>query len=274
MKTIICLGDKACDVGERFENNDRYNVKLIDIDIEGDNCYSIDKQKTPEEYEEHTPVLKQFFKDVTQDVLFIINGDSQVISCSLKILEQIKNKQITIIYLQPELEFLSNITNLQNKLAFKVLQEYTRSGLFKEMIIFDEKNIESILGDVPIMNINDVYNDLIFKSIDAFNAIENSQPITGVASIINAISRISTIGFYDIETDNENLFFNLNNPDNKSYNFFINEEKLKTDSGLYKNIKQKIKNKTRDSIKLSYAVYGTKNEKNFCYVKAYSKFIQ
>lgn len=45
MQTVICLGPKACDIGELFEKDSDFQVKLIDKEIEGDNCFGLVKQK-------------------------------------------------------------------------------------------------------------------------------------------------------------------------------------------------------------------------------------
>ena len=118
MKSVICLGHKACDIGELFEKS--LQVKLIDIDIEGENCYSLAWQKSPEDYEKNVPKLDSFFSDISDDVLFITSSDSDAVSCSLKILEQIKNKNISIVYLRSDRSFLTSRGVMVDRVAFKI----------------------------------------------------------------------------------------------------------------------------------------------------------
>ncbi len=153
MKTVICLGPKACDVGELFEEKEGFQVKLIDKEIEGENCYGLQRQKIPEDYEKNVPDLSDFFKDVHNEILFITSGDCDVLSCSLKVLEQIKYKNISVVYLRPERMFLGKNGALQDKLAFNVFQEYARSGLFKRLYLVDETLTELIMDDTPITEI-------------------------------------------------------------------------------------------------------------------------
>lgn len=271
MQTVICLGPKACDLGEVFEKNKNFKIKLVDKDIEGRNCFSLSKQNTPEDYEKHCPDMGAFFSDVTEDVLFITSGDCDVLSSSLRILYQIKEKNISILYLKSSKEIS---INLQDKVAFNVFQEYTRSGLFKKIFLLDEGLLENFLGDIPISDWYDNYIQLIYNTYNSIKIIDDREPIINNSIPSKDISRISTFGFYNLESDSENLFFNIKNCDDKCYNFIINETALKTDNKLFKLIKENIKNKSLDNLKISYKIYSTTNDKNYCYVVANTKFIQ
>ncbi len=66
--TVIGLGEAGCNLAEKFEGNERYKVKLIDVDIEGDNCFSLQKQNTPEQYEKTFPDISNFLSDVDEYV--------------------------------------------------------------------------------------------------------------------------------------------------------------------------------------------------------------
>ena len=70
------------------------------------------------------------------------------------------------------------------------------------------------------------------------------------------------------------MFYPIANSEYKIYNFFVNDQILKTDKTLHKNIKEKIKNKNSNYEKNSYSIRSITAEQSFCYVVAYSKFIQ
>jgi len=271
MQTVICLGPKACDVGELFEKNNADKVKLIDKDIEGQNCFSLPKQRTPEDYEKNCPDLSHFLSDCTEDILFITSGDCDVLSASLSILKNIKEKCISIMYLKPVKSF--NV-NLVDKLAFNVFQEYTRSGLFKKIYLIDGSQLEDFLGEIPISDWYENYLLLIYNTYISINSLNNKEPVINNYYSPKDVSRICTFGFYDLENDNEKMLFKFNNTDDKCYNFIINENALKTDSKLFKLIKENMKNKAVDNTKISYTIHSTNNEKNYCYVVAHTKFIQ
>ena len=274
MITVICLGPKACDIGEIFEDSKEYNVKLIDKEIEGENCFGINPQKTPEEYELNTPNMSEYLSDTSEEVLFITSGEAEVLSCSLKILQQIKDKKISIAYLRPALDFLNFKGQMQDKLVYNVLQQYTRSGIFQKMYLFGDASIEILMADTSINEYDKKYYNLIYNSLTNYIKLNNVECLIDNSNKPSDISRIITFGYYDVNLDIENVFYPIKNCDSKIYNFYINEETLENDKTLHKKIKEKIKNKNIDNTKCSYTIRGTNAEQSFCYVVAYSKFIQ
>lgn len=274
MQTIICLGPKACDIGEMFENKENYQVKLIDQNIEGDNCYSLEKQKSPEEYEKNVPNMDEFFKNINENVLFIVTGQNDVLSCSLKILEQIKDKDITIFYLKPNVDFLSRQEILQDRMAFNVFQQYARSGMFKRVFLISEDNIEQhLLNELSITEIYEANLKMIYNFIINLN---NSQeePLINHFSEPRDSSRISTFAFYDLNSDIEFPMYDFNMIDDKIYHFFLSEETINKDKKIMREIKEKLKKKLINNTKVSYNINKTTSEKNYCFVVYYSKFIQ
>ena len=77
-----------------------------------------------------------------------------------------------------------------------------------------------------------------------------------------------------MEKNKEMLFFPLNNMTEKVYYYAINEEQLKTDGTLYKKITKEIKQKREQGLKVSYRIYATSYEDNYCYCVAHTHFIQ
>lgn len=274
MKTVICLGSKACDIGELFENDNNFQVKLIDKEIEGDNCYSLVKQKSPEDYEKNVPDMSAFLSDICNEILFITTGECDVLSCSLKILQQVKDKNITIVYLRPNADFLGRQGILQDRMAFNIFQEYTRSGLFKRLFLVNEENIEQhLLNEMPITEIYDAYLKMVHNFVLNLNSVEN-EPLINHFSEPKEISRICTFAFYDLHTNIEVPMYNFNLIDDKVYHFFLSEETLNTNKTIMREIKDKLKSKGVDNAKISYTIYKTSGETDYCFTVYYSKAIQ
>lgn len=274
MYTVIGLGSAGCNIAELFENDENYKVKLIDKDIEGENCFSLKAQKTPEEYEKNVPDMSDFLKDVGEKVIFILAGSGKVSGAALRILQQIKHKEINIFYIRPDTELLGTIGKLQDRLTFNVLQQYARSGIFKCIYLVSNPLIENILGDIPIISYNEALNKVIYNSLNSILKFNENHAIIDNFSNPKEISRIMTIGVYDIESKVEKLFYPLELIDDKCYEFAINENDLKSNGKLFKIIKESMREKLLDKLKISYRIHSTLHEQNYCYVVAYSRKVQ
>lgn len=276
MTTVIGLGSAGCNIAEIFEiHKNVFQVKLIDVDIEGDNCFSLKKQNSPEEYEKNFPDLSDFLSDCTDEVIFILCGAGNVSGCALSLLKHVKHKKVNILYIRPDIELLGNHSVLQEKVVFNVLQEYTRSGLFNSMTIVGNKQIEELMGDVTIVNYFKAINEFLTATYIPLKYLEKTTGVFQSYSPPKDISRIMTIGDYEFEvSDKERILYPLTEIDDKCYHFVINQNTLETDGKLFKNIKEKMRNKSLDTAKISYIIHSTDQEYDMCYVTLHSRKIQ
>lgn len=276
MKTIICLGAKACDIGETYEisSDAPYIIKLIDKDIEGENCFSIAPQNSPEEYERNTPDLAKFLSDIGDEVMFFLSGECEVANCALAILQQIKTKKISIVYLVPQLDFLTYTQKIQERVIRNVLQEYTRSGVFENIILLDSTLIESIMGETSIKNFDVQFNLTVKSLLRTHISIKTGEPIIDNSNKPKDASRIMTFAYYNSLNDSENSMYNMLSIDDKVYHFFLTEETLNGDSKVLRSIKDKLKSKVVDNTKVSYTINSTSADADFCFVVYCSKAIQ
>ena len=273
--TIIGLGQAGCNLAEAYEdlNDPTYQVKLIDSDIEGPNCFSVPQYNNPEECEDNFPDISDFLKDCHSSVTFFIGGGGNISAASLKILYHLRSREnVFVVYIRPEPLLVENV--LHEKVVFNVLQEYARSGMFRALVLIDNLSIEEINGDVPVIDHFKEINKTIFQTMHGLSVSGMKTPIVSNFSKPKSISCITTYGAYTFEDDNEKLFYNLENIDWKCYYFFINEEQLRTDGKIYKEIKNRLKNKSVDNIKISYIIHSTKSEQNYCIMTAASSQIQ
>ena len=87
--------------------------------------------------------------------------------------------------------------------------------------------------------------------------------------------KICTVGTYDIEKDEEKLFFSLDTVREISYIYGVGEKRLREDGSLHKKIVSQMKGKTNDeTVDVSFGVFPTKYENDYGYVLAYSPNIQ
>lgn len=273
--TIIGLGNTGCNIAEKFEKIPDVKVYLVDSNIDGDeNCISIPEYKTPEEYENNFPNISEKFKNIDDEIYLIVGGSGKISGASLSLLKSLKNRELNVVYIRPDLSSLSDTGKMQDKLVFNVFQEYARSGIFKKCFIIDNLCAEKILGNIPVIGYFDNINNIIFNALGFYLTYKNKKAIIENLTPVKDVSRICTVGFYNLEEDEEELLYNLENINDKHFYFLYNEEKLKKDGSLLKNIKDSMAKKTSDDTKSSFCIFSTENDLNLCYVVAFSKRIQ
>ena len=277
MDTIIGLGKAGCAIAEKFSQHPQYKVFKIDsesIDNSEERVHLLKRYDHPEKYEKNIPSLKAFFKDATDDILFVVSGAGYTSAASLGILQQLSHKNLNILYIKPDVEFLGETNTFQERLVRNVLQEYARSHVLNRIYLVDNKKLEAILGDVPIIGYYDKLNDLMVSAIHMVNVYNHHTPVHKTSFESKETASVSTIGIVDIDSGEEKLFFPLDEADEIRYYYAINKDKLKSDGKLLKRIKEQIKEQTSEEIKASYGVYSTDYEQDYLYVIAHSLEIQ
>ena len=233
------------------------------------------KQNSAEDYERKCPSLKNFFKNVSGEVLFIVCGAGKISGSILRILETIKNCQINVVYILPDTQLLSELSQMRNKISYNILQQYARSGLLKRMYIIGNPSIESIIGNVPIVGYYDKLNEVIAYTMHMINVFKNTPPVMNTFSEPVDFARISTIGALDEQQEKENLFFPLDNIRERVYYHGVPDDMLKNDGNLLKNITEQVKNSSKDGkIKTSFGIFSTEYEQRYCFTEVHTSFIQ
>jgi hypothetical protein len=290
MDNVIGLGEIGCNVADKFLRYSQYKVYKINIDndleppdwswasydvdenggYEKDGVYKIRKQDGPEQYEKNYPNLGHFFRNVKGEVLFIVSGSDSISAAALAILQQIKNCDINVLYIRPELESFSSDKIKNEWVVFNVLQEYARSGVFKRIYLVNNSEIEKHLGEVPVIGYYDRLNEMIASTLHMINVYSHNEAEVSTFSEPDEINRISTIGFVNFEDGEKRLFYPLDEIKELCYYYAINKRKLEEDGDLFKKIKEQVKN----DIKTSYEIFATKYAEDYSYIIAYSSQIQ
>ena len=277
MSAIIGLGQAGAaiaDLFSEFPQYETYKVRTGKRKGKYKNSYTIPVQESPEDYEGKCPSLKTFFKDVAEDVLFVVDGSEIISAASLRVLESLKDRSIKILYIRPDLDFLTGIQRLNERAVRGVLQEYARSAVFKRIYLVDIPLVAATLGEVPIKSYHKMVYNAIVSTLHMINVFSHSAIVMGTSDQPSEVARVSTFGFVDAETGKENLFFPLDFPREKSYYYAISEEKLQTDGTLLKKVKEQVLSRAHDKLKTSYAVYETKYDDDYIYVTSHGSMVQ
>ena len=274
MDSIIGLGAAGCAIADNFSQYPQYDVYKMDVGLKRTpRTYGIKESGTPEEFEESIGSLKRFFKPLVGEVLFIVGTSGLVSGASLRILEQIKSHDISIMCICSDPDLLGEVDRLQQRLVTSVFQEYARSGVFKSVCVIYNNSLENILGNVPIIGFHEALNKLIVSTVHMTNVLMHSNSIVDNISIPHEVSRLITYGLVDFETGKEKLFFPLDNIREKVYYYAINEKKLRESNDIRKKIISQVKENSVDT-KVSYGIYSTQYEEDYVYCVAYSSTVQ
>ena len=277
MKNILALGNAASKIVDSLIEYGKYKVYKVNNSEEKDkNTYNIPELESAEDYENLNILSKiKFLPKIKEEVTFFVCGASKSSALSLKILESLhkRNIKIRVVYFHPETEFLSEEQVLQERVIRNVLQEYTRSGLFQNITLVSNKTIEGLLGEVSVL---DYYKQINKAFCDTFHMIEtfkNTKPVMSTFSRLRESCRIKTIGASTINCE-DRLFSPFKQEVEMIYYYGINENKLREQSGLFRELTNNIKSKIDDEKKAYFGIYPTQYEHDYIYVEYFSPKIQ
>jgi len=269
MDTIVGLGKAGCAIADKFFAYPQYKIYKIDsegINNREKNCYLLKPQERPEEYEKSVRSMKTFFKDATEDILFVLSGSGLISGAALQILKSLQDKNVNILYIKPDLEFLGHTNIMQERVVRNVLQEYTRSGLFSRIFLIDNKKVEEVLGEVPIIGYYDKLNELIVSTFHMVNVYNHQEAIHATPFDTADTTRISTLGILNVDEGKEKLFFSLDNIREKSYYYAINSKVLETDGKLLRRLTDTINKNVGKDVRAGFQVYSTSYDESYGYL--------
>jgi len=264
---IIGIGEAGCEVAKLFKKHKNYQVAMLD---EGK---GIPKKLTVEEYDEFEYIPPKTWLTKHSEALVILSGCGKVAGSTLRVLEPLKALNTTVCYIVPELDYLSSEARLRNKVHYNVIQEFTRSGMINELILFDNELALEHFGHGPIKDYYSAINFYYYSCLHMNNYSKNVTPVFGEHHTPKQISRITTIGFSDLEKNEEKLLFQLDNITETCYIINASEDDLKTNDDLVPTIKEMASINKKQQRETSFAVFETSQETNV-YVKHFTHVIQ
>ena len=160
---IIGLGSAGCNIAQAFSKFPQYETYGIDTSKEAD--ITIKQRNSHEEYDAHFPNLKRKLKFSGSEICVALCGLGQISGGILRLLQQLQNNRLTVLYVQPDLTLASEIQKKQEKVVRHVLQEYARSGLLERIYLVDNQMIEQGIGEVPIRGYYEVLNQAVVNTL-------------------------------------------------------------------------------------------------------------
>jgi len=261
---VIGLGQAGCNIAELFKVDKNYKVFTYDG---GDN---VPVQSSSERYEEKFTKQKELSRIKNKTIWFFVCGSGKIAGATLRLLEQVKNNRINVVYVIPDLTILSDVAIKRNKISFNVLQQFARSGLIESVYLVSNQMMMEIVGEAPLTEYYNKMNELLFNCIHSLNIFNNTTPVFGSMHEPKEISRIRTFVFREVKKKEKKLFFPLDNPTETCYIYSINESELNNNSSLISEIKSTLD----DNVISSFSIYQSSHEYSYAYGIYYTHYIQ
>ena len=275
MTAVIGLGNAGCNIADLLSQYPQYSCYKFDVGLEkGKYSFPLRKSENLEDYEQKMQSPRSFLRGIEDDVLFIMSGGGKVSSCALRILEAVKKKKITVLYIRPELTLLSKTQATLERMTYGIMQEYARSGLFNNLILISNSEIDRILGGLTIKEYKAGINQTLTSTLHMINVYKNIKPLVNTFDKKPEGVRISTIGVCDPQTGEEKMFFSLDNVSDIEYYYSFDKREVETNKNLLSEVKNNINEKKEVAKRVTYGVYETDYEQNYLYCIHSTSIIQ
>ena len=264
---MVGLGEAGKNIVNLFKPHTK-NYKIIVLDEDN----GIKRQDTVEEYDKHPIKFTQKGLKSHDEAFLFLCGSGKIAGASLRVLEALRPFKTTVVYLVPDLEFASDREQMRHKVHFGVLQEYARSGMIHEMLIFDNKTLFTHAGTGTALKYYEKVNYFIYSTIQNIMYCRHVKPDFGKLHQKKEISRISTIGIGKLEEE-EKLLFPLDNITETCYTINIDEEDLNNDESIIPKCQRIVRDNKEKNRNTSFALWKSSEDNHFFSIH-YTHYIQ
>jgi len=273
MRSLIAIGEKATLFVESLKDYPEYTSYCFRHGHKED-CFNVPVFTNSERYEEPFDNLQEFLKGCCEEVSAIVSGDEAINLSTLQILESVKDKNIEIIFFKPDEKLLGATMKQVNNLTYNVLQEYTRSGLFKQMFVFDLGDVDQAVGSASLQSFEKTRMEFLARHYHTLNWLRNSEAVAGTDVEHQPVNCIASIGVTDLELSEIKTLNKLDFVRERVYYYGIPEKKVKDDASLRNKILEGYKKKLDENVSSSFKIYSIPFEQELVYVVEYTSAVQ
>ena len=270
---IVGLGNAGCQIAKNFENYDQYEVFCVDVEDKGySNFLSVKQQNSHHNYEKSYKKLK--LSKCKGPVTIIFSGAGKISGCVLRLLDEIKDNPITVIYIKSDEAPLSKEAALREKITMGVLQQYARSTLFENMYLVSNKCVEGIVDDLSLKNYWKDINTIISSTYHMLNVFDHTEALLATTPEKGGTIRIGTFGVVNFETHKEKMFYELAHPRIKKYFYGVSEQTMDEDKDLLHRIRDFTQRQKDEKTDVGFSIYSTSYKQNYVYASYHASYIQ
>jgi hypothetical protein len=270
---IIGLGNAGCQIAKKFEKYEQYSVFCVDTENKGYSRFiRVKEQNSHEDYEKNYKKID--LSACKGPTTFIINGSGKISGVALRILNQIKDNPIVVLYIKTVSSQLSGQALLRDRATFGILQQYTRSAIFDRMYVVSNNKVEQLIEDLSFKNYWDDINEVISSTYHMVNVFNNTEPLLSNLPFKKETVRIGTFGVINYETNKEKLFYDLEHTRMKKYFYGLNNSSEENDKDVLYDIRKFVEDQAGHNTESGFAIYSTGYEHNYVYSIHYASSIQ
>ena len=123
MISIIAIGDFCCLIADKLSKYPQYEIlKFSNTNSSSDNCIKLKYFDTAEEYEKNCPDVKKHIKSVKNSISIFLDGSEAISGIVLALAQQFSNKNIKIYYIKSDIDLMSELEKIQDRICFSVLR--------------------------------------------------------------------------------------------------------------------------------------------------------
>ena len=280
MDKVIGLGKLGCAVVEHLTAYPEYRIYKIDSEIDERGSLSIGEYSGMDDYEHmlDQDSVAVYLRSIKKkdEILLVLEGGDPVSGATLKILETIKDSKLNVLYIVPDRVMCSEIQRRDDKIAFNILQEYARSGVFEKIFLVHRQAVDNLVGDVPIQEYENSVSYFISYVVAMINFFDHTEPILANKIEPHNIARLATFGVSSLDEDESDIKLLYPIEETRDIHFFygIPEADLDEDPSLTNKIKKHVKSYKEEDVSTSFSVYSTNFENHMVLCTAYSSKIQ
>lgn len=264
MDKILGIGKFGCAVADEFSEYPEYRVYKIDDTLAEKGTLSIEKFSSMDEYENNFEDLEAeiYLRSIKPDdhVLMIVEGGTPISGICLRVAEIISDAKISVLYICPDREIISNTQKRDDQIAFNVFQEYSRSGVFDSIYLAHRPLIETMVGDVAIAEYEKSLCRSLAYVVSMVNYFEHTDPVLTTATEIPKTAKIKTLGISSfVEGRDQQMVFlyPLKGSVDMHFLYGIPSESLEADSTMFGRIKKHISGFTSEGLSTTYSVFAS-----------------
>ena len=279
MDKVVGIGKFGCMVAEEFTTYPEYRIYQIGPANPGKADLEVPLQASIEDYEStaNSDEIAIYLRSIKKKdgVLVILSGGDPINGIALRVLEQIKDSKVTVLYVAPDRQIMSDIQKRDDKIVFGILQEYARSGVIAEVLLLGRPAVENLVGDVPISEYEKSTNHFIAYIVAMVNYFKNTESVFESRAEKANISRIATYGVASLEPSADiNYLFPLSDWQDAHFYYGIPEGELSKNASLMREIKAQARRFSKEGINTGFSVHSTTFENIMVLCTAGTKDVQ